>query len=67
MSITTSSKVSAADRELRARTLVDAEHSSAMEGLEASPEFRADAAAYVEGEIDVDELGRRTRARYGIV
>jgi hypothetical protein len=67
MSITTSSKVSAADRELRVRTLADAEHSSAMEGLEPTPEFRADAAAYVEGEIDVDELGRRTRARYGIV
>lgn len=50
----------------RARAVGDAEHSGAMEGLEVSPEFRTDAAAYVEGTIDLDEFGRRTRARNGV-
>ena len=50
----------------RARAVGDAEHSGAMEGLEASPEFHADAAEYVEGTIDLDEFGRRTRARNGV-
>ena len=50
----------------RARAVGDAEHSGTMEGLEVSPEFHADAAAYVEGTIDLEEFGRRTRARNGI-
>ena len=50
----------------RARAVGDAEHSGTMEGLEVSPEFRTDAAAYVEGTIDLDEFGRRTRARNGV-
>jgi len=54
--------ISHAERDLRQRVVSDAAHSSAMAGLEASPEYRADAAAYVAGEIDEDELGRRTRA-----
>ncbi|WP_392341525.1 hypothetical protein [Leifsonia sp.] len=37
-----------------------------MEGLSSTAEFRADAAAFVEGEFDADELVRRTRARYGL-
>lgn len=59
-------RISPAERELRERVVADAAHSSAMEGLEASPEYRIDAAAFVSGEIDVDELGRRTRARWGL-
>lgn len=58
--------ISAAERELRARVVADAAHSSAMEGLTAGPEYRADADAYAAGELDVDELGRRTRARWGL-
>ena len=46
--------------------MADAAHSSAMEGLTAGAEYRADAAAYAAGEFDVDELGRRTRARWGL-
>jgi hypothetical protein len=37
-----------------------------MEGLDAGPEYRADAAAYASGEFDADELVRRTRARWGL-
>lgn len=65
MSIATTT-ISAAEREQRARVVTDAAHSSEMEGLASSPEYRADAAAYVEGAFDADELVRRTRARYGL-
>lgn len=67
MSAKSTSTISAAERELRARVVADAAHSSEMEGLASSAEYRADAAAFVEGEFDADELGRRTRARYGLV
>ena len=60
------SDISAIERELRERIVADAAHSSAMEGLTASAEYRADAAAYAAGEFDVDELGRRTRTRWGL-
>lgn len=66
MSVKTVSTISAAERELRERVVADAAHSSAMEGLTAGAEYRADAAAYAAGEFDVDELGRRTRARWGL-
>ncbi|MGO4533706.1 antitoxin VbhA family protein [Leifsonia sp. 2MCAF36] len=48
--------------------VADAAHSSDMESLTASAEYRADATAFVEGQFDADELGRRTRtrARYGL-
>ena len=60
------SDISASERELRERIVADAAHSSAMEGLTASAEYRADAAAYAAGEFDVDELGHRTRTRWGL-
>lgn len=66
MSVKTASTISAAERELRERVVADAAHSSEMEGLVSSSEYRADAAAFVEGEFDADELVRRTRARYGL-
>ena len=65
MSLTTPI-VTAAEREARLRAVEDAAHSSEMEGLRATPEYQADAAAYVAGAFDVDELVRRTRARYGL-
>ncbi len=66
MSVKTASTISAAERELRERVVAEAAHSSAMEGLTAGAEYRADAAAYAAGDFDVDELGRRTRARWGL-
>lgn len=66
MDATGASPISAAERERRARMVAEAAHSSAMAGLKSTPEFRADADAFVAGEIDLDELGRRTRARYGL-
>ena len=58
--------ITATEPESRGRAVSDAAHSSTMEGLTASPEFHADAAEYVEGTIDLDEFGRRTRARNGV-
>lgn len=66
MSVKTARTISAAERELRERVVADAAHSSGMEGLASSSEYRADAAAFVEGEFGADELVRRTRARYGL-
>lgn len=65
MSVTTTI-ISEFERDLRARVVAEAAHSSEMEDLVSSPDFRADAAAYVEGTFDADELLRRTRARYGL-
>ena len=50
----------------RARRVAEAIHSGEMEGMRVGPETRADAAEYVEGRIDSDELVVRTRARYGL-
>ncbi|SDZ49274.1 antitoxin VbhA family protein [Herbiconiux ginsengi] len=66
MSARTAKTIFASERELRERVVADAAHSSAMEGLTASPEYRADAAAFVAGEYDADELVTRTRVRYGL-
>jgi hypothetical protein len=64
MSIATTSK--STTQLARERAVSEAIHSSEMEGLDPTPEFRADAELYAEGAIDSRELGRRTRARYGI-
>jgi hypothetical protein len=37
-----------------------------MAGLTVSPETLADGAEWAEGRIDIDEFGRRVRARYGL-
>lgn len=58
--------IDADEKAMRAKVVADAAHSSAMSHLQTSTEYRADAAAYVDGLIDVDELGRRTRRRYGL-
>lgn len=52
-----------ADRQWRVEQGI---HNWAMEGLQISPETRADAQDYVEGRITVDELVARGRARYGL-
>lgn len=51
-------------RERRADLLERATHFSRMEGLETTAEFKSDAHAYVDGTIDLDQLGRHPRARY---
>lgn len=58
--------IDADEKAMRAKVVADAAHSSAMSRLRTSTEYRAHAAAYVDGLIDVDELGRRTRRRYGL-
>lgn len=58
--------IDADEKAMRAKVVADAAHSSAMSNLQTSTEYRPDAAAYVDGLIDVDELGRRTRRRYGL-
>ena len=37
-----------------------------MEGVQVTEQWRADAARYVAGEIDTDELVAITQARYGL-
>lgn len=55
-----------AERGRREQALDAVDHTSAMEGLTPSAESLADGQAYVAGEIDLEEFGRRTQARYGV-
>jgi hypothetical protein len=55
-----------AERTVRAQRVAAALHNGAMEGAEVTPATRADAADYVAGRIDADELVARTRLRYGL-
>ena len=50
----------------RRRAIEDARRSSELEGSRSTDETRADQDAYVRGEIDVEQLGERVRARYGL-
>ncbi|MDF2558680.1 MAG: hypothetical protein K0R99_126 [Microbacterium sp.] len=50
----------------RSRRVEDTIRSAEIEGLEVTPETRADADSYVAGTIDSDELVDRVRARYGL-
>lgn len=52
--------------EIRRKAIEDARRSSELEGSRSTPATRADQDAYVRGEIDVDQLGQRVRARYGL-
>lgn len=47
----------------RRRFVEDAVHSGEMEGLPVTSAFDADAAAYVNGTITLEDLGGRVRAR----
>lgn len=51
----------------RAQRVADAIHSGEMEGLHVDAATQADAAEYIAGRIDSDELVARARARYGLV
>ena len=50
----------------RAGAVAEATHSAELEGRTVSPAALADGEEYARGDIDVDELGRRVRARYGV-
>lgn len=43
-----------------------AAHSNRLEGQESTPEFKADQELWVTGEISLEELQKRTFARYNI-
>ncbi len=48
----------------RARVMEEAIHSGEMEGAYVSAEFRRDADEYVQGEISIEDLMRRTKRRW---
>lgn len=52
--------------ERRKRALEDARRSSELEGSRSTEATRSDQDAYVRGEIDIEQLGRRVRSRYGL-
>jgi len=64
VSASTTSKTAA--QALRERAVEEAIHSGEMEGLSVSGAFDADAADFARGAIDLDEFGRRVRARNGV-
>jgi hypothetical protein len=57
----------AGERAKRERAISDARHTSELEGSRSTDETRADQDAYIRGEIDVEQLGARVRARYGLL
>ena len=54
------------DTDRRTRAISDARRSSELEGSRSSDATRADQDAYARGEINVEQLGQRVRARYGL-
>lgn len=50
----------------RARQVAAASHSAAVEGLQVSEATRADMERYADDQLEVQELLRRTRARYDL-
>lgn len=58
--------ITTAERGRRRQHVDDARHSAALEGRKVTAATHEDQEAYVEGRIDLDELGRRVRERYGI-
>ena len=50
----------------RARQVASMVHSAAMEGLHVTAAARAELDHFAEGGLEVEELVRRTRARYGL-
>ena len=63
MATRTRSRLTAGER---AASVAEATQSAELEGQTVSPASLADAQEYVRGANDVDELGRRVRARYGV-
>jgi len=64
--VSTSTTKKTAVQARRERAVEEAIHSGEMEGLSVSGAFEADAADYARGAIDLDEFGRRVRARNGV-
>jgi hypothetical protein len=54
------------DQAARAATIASVRHSSELEGGRSSDAARAIQDLWIAGEIDTDELGRRTRALYNL-
>lgn len=52
--------------ERRKRAIEDARRSSELEGSRSTEATRSDQDAYVRGEIDIEQLGKRVRSRYGL-
>ena len=50
----------------RAQQVASVVHSAAMEGLHVTAATRAEMDRFAEGGLEVEELVRRTRARYGL-
>lgn len=48
----------------RKELIDEAIHSGEMEGAYVSAEFREDADAYIDGEISIEDLMRRTKRRW---
>jgi len=57
---------SQAEQERRERAIRAARQTNQLEGTRSTDATRADQDAYVRGEIDVEQLGSRVRARYGL-
>ncbi|RLV56348.1 hypothetical protein D9V41_06510 [Aeromicrobium phragmitis] len=57
---------SAFEQGRRRRAVDDARRSSELEGSRSTDATRADQDAYVRGEIDINQLGKRVRSRYGL-
>lgn len=55
------------DRERRQLVIAHARRSSELEGSRSTDATRGDQDAYVRGEIDIEQLGQRVRARYGVL
>lgn len=54
------------ERTRRERAIRAARTTSALEGARSTDLTRADQDAYVRGEIDIEQLGARVRARYNL-
>lgn len=55
------------ERAHRREEVEAARHSAGLEGLQVTKATATDQDAYVDGQIDLDEVSRRVRARYGVV
>ncbi len=64
--VTSVAVITTLERLRREAAVAESVHSAALEGQQVTLEMLADSDAYARGEIDVDELGRRTRSRYGL-
>ncbi len=62
---TTRTTITAGEQARRVEAVRQIRHSTEMEGGRSSDEARADQDAYVRGEIGIDELGARIKARNG--